>query len=50
MAARQQKTGCAVVKLCIKPRVHSVARLAGRRESRRHVVWIGSLLKISRVA
>jgi len=50
MPIRQQKTRLCVVKGGIQPRVHPVTRLAGRREPCVNMVWIGSLLKFSRMA
>jgi hypothetical protein len=50
MTIGQQKTGRAVVKLCIQECVHSVALLARCRESCCHVVRIVGLLEISRMA
>jgi hypothetical protein len=50
MPIRQKKTRLRVVKGGIKPRVHSVACLAGRSEFCVNVVGIGSQLKILRMA
>ena len=47
--AGEWKSGSTVVKVCLKPRIHSVAVLAGRREAGHHVVRRLRILEIPHV-
>jgi hypothetical protein len=42
MSARKRETGCAMVKLCIEPRIHTMAGGTVRREATGNVVGSGS--------
>lgn len=48
--SRERKPRCAVVKVCLKPRIHPVARLAICGKAGSDVVRVDSVLKIPRVA